>query len=154
MAELDYTEQLTAAVANILKEYDLPKFKKYWEFSREFIEESPVRGFYVRGEPGYGNLAILTDNLLADVEGEDNGTREGFAVKRLTTIDGVRIHSSSHPNLPDSVGALLIVLAELAGTEGLGFHWIAKTESEKENLIQFGKAIVKAINNSGSSLRG
>ena len=68
----EYTEQLNSVVERNLEEYALDTLEDYWDLSREIIDELPVRGFYVHAEPGYGNVAILTDDLIVDIQGQED----------------------------------------------------------------------------------
>ena len=147
MAALDFTEQLNSVVAAISDEYRLPTFNDLWELRRQVLGDTPVRRFYVRAESGYANVGVLTDSLVLDIEGHEAESSNDVAVIPISHLSDIVFHKGPIATLPDSVGAELVVIADITGIEGAGYHWMAKTEQEQEYLIQFGKALVEAISN-------
>lgn len=145
MAGRDYTEQLNSVVESILEEYGLDTFKDYWNLSRAVIGNLQVRRFYVQAEPGYGNVAILTDDLLIDIEGENDEPPGSLSLHRISSISGVEFFDGPVADIPDTEEAQLVILAYAAGSEIVDLHWVAETEEEMSYLLLFGKALVEAI---------
>ena len=94
---------------------------------------------------GYCNVAIIADGLLIDIEGDDNDNTGNLTFQPLESISAVRVRAEPLRGLDHSRDALLVVLANRVGEEGVGLHWVAKTEEDEERLLAFAKTLVKAI---------
>ena len=145
MTKRDLRQQLNSLVEKILSDYGFDAFENYWELSQEIIGDMPVRKFYVLGEPGYINVAILTNHFMIDIEGEEEDPPGSFELYPLSTIESVRFHEGPIDTLPGSSDAELILLVSLTGSTEAGPYWIAETTEEKEYLIQFGKSIIESL---------
>ena len=143
----NYSDQVETVVANIVRQYDPEGFSDSWELCQKVLDGSAVRRFYVTAELGYANIAIMTDKLLLDIEGddEDRTTSPGLTVRRLNAISGIDIFEGPVQNVPDTEDAQLVVLAYVAGSEVVDMHWIAYTDEEKDYLLNFGQSLIRAI---------
>ena len=143
----DQFQQLQTVVETILGRYDLEKFNHSWDLCQEVLAGSVVRRFYVTAEPGYANVAILTDQLLVDVEGDDENesTPPGVTARHLSAISGIDIVEGPVEHVPDAEDAELVVSAYVAGSEVVDLHWIANTADEKAYLLMFGQSLIKAM---------
>lgn len=148
MAEPDYTEQLNSVIESVLEEHGLDTFEEYWNLAQEVLEDMPIRRFYVHAESGYGNVAVLTDSLLIDIDGDkDEEDSSGiFTITPIKTIGEVRFHEGSVPTIPASSDAELLLFVSVFGDTDIGRYWIADTEQERDYLVLFGKALIEAIN--------
>ena len=144
MARQDLTEQLHKVVDSILSEHDLEVLEGYWELAKHTLTGHPVRRFYVRTEGGYGNVAILTDSVVADIDGDDTDEQGHFAVCRISALSDIGFYKEQVPTVPDSDGAELVIVANTPG-DHLEFYWIAKTEQEAEYLLEFGRSLLALI---------
>ena len=152
MTNSNYSTQLSKIVEQAIDNDDLRVFKQYWELYQETSSISSVQAFFVRVESGvfsdgYANVAIIGDGLLVDIEGNDSRNSGNLALRSLASIVEVIIHAGSLPGLPDSQGALLVVVTEIAGQADAGPHWVAKTREEKNHLVRFAKTLVEVISN-------
>ena len=146
MAGQDYSEQLKSVVAEILVEDDLDTFREYWQLSQLILGNTPIRRFYVRTDEGYANIAILTDDLIIDIEGEEDDDSEGsLTFNPIRVIDSVSFHEGSVETIPKSSEALLVLFVSVFGSTDVGPYWIAYSEEEYRYLTLFGKAVVEAI---------
>lgn len=142
----DYSEQLKSVVAEILVEDDLDTFEEYWELSQAILGNTPIRRFYVRTDDGYANVALLTDDLIVDIEGEEDDDSEGsLTLNPIRVIDSVRFHEGSVETIPESSEALLVLFVSVFGSTDVGPYWIAYSDEESKYLTLFGKAVVEAI---------
>ena len=146
MASRDHSEQLKSVVAEILVEDDLDTFREYWQLSQLILGNTPIRRFYVRTDEGYANIAILTDDLIIDIEGEEDDDSEGsLTFNPIRVIDSVSFHEGSVETIPKSSEALLVLFVSVFGSTDVGPYWIAYSEEEYRYLTLFGKAVVEAI---------
>ena len=146
MAGRDHSEQLKSVVAEILVEDDLDTFREYWQLSQLILGNTPIRRFYVRTDEGYANIAILTDDLIIDIEGEEDDDSEGsLTFNPIRVIDSVSFHEGSVETIPKSSEALLVLFVSVFGSTDVGPYWIAYSEEEYRYLTLFGKAVVEAI---------
>lgn len=146
MAGQDYSDQLKSVVADILIEDDLDTFEEYWQLSQHIIENTPIRRFYVRTDDGYANVALLTDDLIVDIEGEEDDNSTGsLTFNPIRVIDSVRFHEGSVETIPESSEALLVLFVSVFGSTDVGPYWIAYSEEEYRYLTLFGKAVVEAV---------
>lgn len=146
MAGRDHSEQLKSVVAEILVEDDLDTFREYWQLSQLILGNTPIRRFYVRTDEGYANIAILTDDLIIDIEGEEDDDSEGsLTFNPIRVIDSVSFHEGSVETIPKSSEALLVLFVSVFGSTDVGPYWIAYSEEESRYLTLFGKAVVEAI---------
>lgn len=145
MAGQDYSEQLKSVVADILLEDDLDTFEEYWQLSQFVLGNTPIRRFYVRTDDGYANVALLTDDLIVDIEGEDDDSEGSLTLNPIRVIDSVRFHEGSVETIPKSSEALLVLFVSVFGSTDVGPYWIAYSEEESRYLTLFGKAVVEAI---------
>ena len=149
MPDHDNSSKLETMVNAILVKDELESFTGYWNLAKELMQEVPVRAYYTRTEGSYVNLAILTDNLIFDIE--NNGiaaTLDGVGVALIRSISTVFFRAGPIQTIPDSSTALLTVVALRIGSDGAGPYWVAKTDSEREDLMCFGKALLSAVNES------
>ena len=144
MSRQDLTEQLHNVVDSILSEHDLEVLEEYWELAELALRGHPVRRFYVRTEGGCGNVAILTDSVVADIDGDDTDEQGHFAVCRISALSDIGFYKEQVPTVPDSDGAELVIVANTPG-DHLEFYWIAKTEQEAEYLLEFGRSLLALI---------
>ena len=107
------------------------------------------RPYYSSGG-GYCNVALIGDGLLVDVEGDDSDNKGSLTYRSLEFVSGVSIYAGPLRGLDSSRGASLVVVTRKVGEEGIGLHWIAKTEEEEEHLLQFAQTLLKAISKKGS----
>ena len=143
----DNSSKLEAIVNAILVNEELETFAEYWNLAKELMQGVPVRAYYTRTEGNYVNLAILTDNLIFDIENNEiAATLDGVGVALIKSISSVYFRAGPIQTIPDSSTALLTVVALRIGSNGPGPYWIAKTDSEREDLMRFGKALLSAVN--------
>ena len=147
MPSSDYTKQMAAVVERTIEENQLEAFEEYWELSRELIDGLPVRAFYLAADEGYGNLAIITDRSIIDIEADDDDDDFGYvSVTTIESIAKVHFRAGPVPTLPDSEDAQLTIILSIAGATGSGPYWIAETDAEYKRLTRFGAALMSAIN--------
>ena len=145
LARQDFTEQLHKVVASIVVEHDLDVLEKHWGLARQALSGHPVRRFYVRAEEGYANVAILTDGVVADIEGDDTEEEGHFTVYKITSLSRVGFYKEQVPTVPDSEEAELVMTVHITGISDLELYWIAKTEQEAEHLLEFGRTLVDLL---------
>ena len=147
MPDHDDTTRLETAVGTILAKKGLETFAEYWNLCKELVKGVPVRAYYARTEGSYVNLAILTDNLIIDIEKNENDANPGgIGIGVIKSIATVYFRAGPIQTIPDSETSQLTVVALMIGTIDPGPYWVAKTDSEREDLIRFGKALLSAIN--------
>ena len=143
----DYTKQMATVVERTIEENELEAFEEYWELSRELIDGLPVRAFYLAADEGYGNLAIITDRSIIDIEADDDDDDFGYvSVTTIESIAKVHFRAGPVPTLPDSQDAQLTIILSITGATGSGPYWIAETDAEYKRLTRFGAALMSAIN--------
>ena len=143
----DYTKQMETVVERTIEENELEAFAEYWGLSKELIAGLPVRAFYLAADEGYGNLAIITDRSIIDIEADDDDDDLGYI--SLTTIESIaKVHFRAGPvqTVPNSEDAQLTIILSIAGATGSGPYWIAETDAEYKHLTRFGAALTSAIN--------
>ena len=143
----DYTKQMETVVKRIIEENELEAFEEYWELSRELIAELPVRAFYLAADDGYGNLAIVTDRSIIDIEADDDDDDLGYI--SVTTVESIaKVHFRAGPvqTIPNSEDAQLTIILSITGATGSGPYWIAETDAELKHLTRFGAALMTVIN--------
>lgn len=165
MAVRNYSKTLDLIVEDILKEQGKGgTFQNYWEISRDTIGKLPVRKFYVHtrqtnmafyGRVTYLNVAILTDGLVIDIEGNITtnslvsfsypDASDGFTVTHLKSIGTVKFQNGPIKTLRETSNAQLVLSAQVIGEDGIGAYWIAITDNEYDYLVEFGKALIEAI---------
>ena len=153
MSNGNKSAQLARIVERLVDENDLSTFAEYWGLYESTADLSNVQAFYVRteaqpffaGSARYCNVAILGDGLVVDIEGDDSRSTGSLTLSTLDSVMPVSLHAGPLPGLSDSQGASLVVLARSAGEADAGFHWVAKTEEEEENLLKFAQHLVRAI---------
>ena len=153
MTTRNLSAQLASIVERAIEVHKLEKFAEYWELYADAADVQSIKGFFVRTEPrasfysggGYCNVAIIGDGLLIDIEGNDNDNTGNLTFQPLESISAVRVRAEPLRGLDHSRDALLVVLTNRVGEEGVGLHWVAKTEEDEEHLLAFAKALVKAI---------
>ena len=147
MPDHDDTSKLETVVETILAEKELETFAEFWSLGKELIEGIPVRAYYSRTEGSYVNLAILTDNLIIDIEKNENDANPGgIGIGVIKSIATVYFRAGPIQTIPDSETSQLTVITLMIGTIDPGPYWIAKTDSEREDLTRFGKALLNAVN--------
>ena len=159
MSTRDRSGQLARIVERAIEEHNLVKFAQYWELYENTADIQSIKGFFVRIERrpysssrrAYCNVAIIGEGLLIDIEGDDNDNTGNLTFQSLESISGVQVRAGPVRGLDSSRDALLVVIANRVGAEGIGLHWIAKTEQDEEHLLQFAKVLVEEISAGESS---
>lgn len=150
--------QLARIVEEAIEEHNLEQFAEYWELYKSVVHVQNIEGFFVRTEPnlypygsgGYCNVAIIADGLLIDIEGDDSDDTGNLSFHPLESVSGVRIRPGPLHGLEASREALLVVIANRVGEDGIGLYWVAETEEAEEDLRQFVRILLKAISKDGS----
>ena len=145
VANKDVSEQLNNKVDSILKEYSLDVLSDYWDLGKRVLAGHSISRFYVQAEEGYGNIAILTDDVVADIVGDDQDDQGHIAVHRISAFSGIDFYQEEVPTVPESGEAELVVVTNIAGSDVLGPYWIATTEEEAKHLLEFGRSLVTLL---------
>ena len=147
MPSRDYSEQMQSVVKRTIEENELAAFEKYWDLSKELIEGLPVRAFYLVTGEGYGNLAVLTDQSIIDIEADDDDDTVGY-ISTITVKSIARVHFRPGPvqTIPNTEDAQLTIVLSMIGAAGTGPYWFAETDSEARHLTRFGVVLVHVIN--------
>ena len=93
--------------------------------SQFVLGNTPIRRFYVRTDDGYANVALLTNDLIVDIEGEDDDSEGSLTLNPIRVIDSVRFHEGSVETIPESSEALLVLFVSVFGSTDVGPYWIA-----------------------------
>ncbi len=144
----DLSRQLQSQVRDAIQSYEPYTFERLWALSSNVISRFPIRSFYLSVDDGYGNVAILTDELLIDIEGEDEDPPGTFSIQRMSAISGIEFFEGPVEDLPDTEEANLVILAFVAGSEVVDRYWVAYTDDERDDLLHFGKTLVESITQS------
>ena len=128
------------------------KFRQYWELYKQAAEIPDVEGLFVKieEEARYSNVAVVGDGRLVDIEGDDSDDSGNLHIYSLGAVREVIIRLGSLPSLPSTKGATLLVVTRLAGQDGTGPYWVAKTPEQEEKLLSFAQCLVQAISTSKS----
>ncbi|MDE2860005.1 MAG: hypothetical protein OYI31_06285 [Chloroflexota bacterium] len=155
MSARERSSQLTRLVERIIEEKQLEKFQEYWELYEETCPVNSVAAFYLRTEAradylgrksgDYCNVAIIGDKLLVDIEADDSDDSGNLIVQPLRSFSDISIHIGPLRNLESSRDASLVVLANRAGDEEVGLHWVAKTEEDEDHLLEFAKVLIRVV---------
>lgn len=150
MTTRNYSTQLARIVEQAIEDNNLQTLEQYWELYQRTGEISNVQAFFFRTEigrfsGGYGNVAIIGDGLLVDIEVNDSRNTGSLTLRSLDSVVEVMVHAGPLPGLPDSQGASLVVVTEVAGQADAGPHWVATTPGEEDYLLRFAGVLVKEI---------
>lgn len=148
MSDNDETSKLETAVNAILAKKELVTFAEYWNLAKELIDGVPVRAYYVRTDVNYVNLAILTDFFVLDLENKNDANPTDIGISLIKSLASVYFRPGPVETIPDSEKSQLTVISVRIGSADVGNYWIAKTGSEREDLIRFGRALLTAVNTS------
>lgn len=142
-------EELENLVAEALDEYKTEAFESAWRLGKDIAGDIPILGFYFAAEEGYGNAAMISQDLLVDIEGEDETKDEEptshFDVQRLSSISGIEFHRTPVEDVAGSEDAKLTLLLYVAGSEVVERWWVAHTAAEERQLLGFGKILFQMI---------
>lgn len=146
MASDNCNKVFEVVVEDILSNEGIKDFLKYWSIAKEIISELAIRSFYCRLETNYVNLAILTDKSIVDIEKKNDQSNSGHViVTAVDHISDVVILTTPIETIPVSRGSHLTVIASKVGETTIGPYWIAESEKEYEDLVQFAKAVTTVI---------
>lgn len=147
--------QLSRIIEQAIKEHKLQKFAQYWELYENTTDIESINAYFARTEVqdddfdyvggGYCNVAIIAEGLVIDIEGDDSDNTGSLTFHTLDSFSSIELHAGALRGLDSSRGALLVVLANRAGEDDIGLHWIAKTEQDKERLLSFAQVLVREI---------
>lgn len=124
---------------------DLPSghpARQAWEFASELIH-GKIQSYYHREAPEYWNMAILTENLIIDLEHQGLIGAPGLTVVPLRSILSFSLVWGQVPTLGHGTGALLSVLAMAEGSE-VRLYWTANEEKEVGQLKEFATTVLTA----------
>ena len=146
----DYSDELRRTVGRATETGKFPTFVQYWDIYNRAAVPAGVQRFFFRTESqafsgGYCNAAIIGGGLLIDIESDETKGTGSVSVDSLASISSVSIHAGPLPGLSISNGASLVVLAGHAAETDIGLHWVAKTDAEEEQLLQFAQCLVHSI---------
>ena len=106
-----------------------------------------IRASFVGVDPAtsYYNVAILGDDKLVDIEGDDTGGTGYVSVQSLASIGAIVLREGQIEGFVRSQGASLVVYTRLVGETSSGPYWVARTTPEVDRLIRFATFLVDAI---------
>lgn len=137
-------QSLHVSVSEMIGTHGLDTFRRYWEVCNQAKRMEDVKAFYcfTTNEPKYGNVVILADDKVIDVEGDDSDGRGDVSIRNLSSIAAVHVHLAPIEGFGRAQGASLVVSTRLVGESNAGPYWIAATPQEREQLLQFASVLV------------
>ena len=147
MSQPNQSQRLDATVEDLLQSYNPNTFRRYWELYRRAVPLTEIRAFFVCVDPvtSYYNVAILGDDKLVDIEGDDTGGTGYVCFQSLTGIGAVVLREGQIEGFSRSQGASLVMLTRLVGETSVGPYWVARTTPEVDRLTRFATFLVDAI---------
>lgn len=119
-------------------------FASYWKVAVEVVGEETVHSYFETYEKGYGNVAILTDGFIIDVEGDDEDGTGVVGVFDLRRIDSVGLLQGPVDFIEDTNANSLTLVTNLTD-EPSGPWWTTDDEAEKATLRRFAKAALERL---------
>ena len=137
------SQSLRASVSEMIGQYGFSTFSRYWNLCNRAERIEDVEAFYcfATAEPKYGNVAIITDGKVIDVEGDDSVGSGSVVIRELSSIAAVYLREAPIEGYKRSVGASLVVSTRLVGESNAGPYWVAVTAQQEERLVQFASAL-------------
>ena len=147
MSQPNQSQQLDATVEDLLQHYNPSTFRRYWELYRRAVPLTDIRASFVGVDPAtsYYNVAILGDDKLVDIEGDDTGGIGYVGVQSLASIGAIVLREGQIEGFVRSQGASLVVYTRLVGETSSGPYWVARTTPEVDRLTRFATFLVDAI---------
>lgn len=141
------SQSLHASVSEMLGQYGLSTFSRYWKLCNQAERMKDVEAFYcfATAEPKYGNVAIITNGKVIDVEGDDSDGSGSVTIRDLSSIAAVHLRTAPIEGYKRAESASLAVSTRLVGESNAGPYWVAVTAQEEERLIQFTSALTDFI---------
>ena len=140
-------QRLKDAIARIFALDTTTEFQGYWELYERTAKVSEIQELFVRidADTGYCNIAIMGEGRIADIEGNFDGSSGSLHTFPLSSVNDIVFHYGSLPSFSRTRGASLVMLLDLTGQDESGPYWAARTLDEKEQLIEFGRSLVRYI---------
>ena len=137
------SQSLRASVSEMLGQYGLSTFSRYWNLCNRAERIEDVEAFYcfATTEPKYGNVAVITHGKVIDVDGDDSDGSGAVSIRDLSSIAAVFLHAAPIEGYKRSEGASLVVSTRLVGESNTGPYWVAVTAQQEERLVQFASAL-------------
>ena len=147
MSDQSRLAELDRVVEEILSRGDHKGLEEYWKLYTESAYISKPLGYFVKvhHDGPYGNIAVIGEGKIVDIEKHEQEGTGVFSVIRYHTISSVAVKDGSVEGLPRTEGALLTVYCRGAGSSGVGPYWSAATTEEIEQLRSFYAALANAI---------
>ena len=130
--------QLDMAVGELLGRHEFVSFSRYWSLYKRTVASRGVDASYLvfDRDTKWCNVAIIADNKIIDIEGEDGADVGIMSVRDASCLSSVIFKIGPLVGLSRSQGASLVVATELVGSTS-GPFWIARTPDEEEKLLGF-----------------
>ena len=138
-------QSFQACVLGMIGHHGLNTLRRYWDLCNQANRVEDVKAFYcfTTNEPKYGNVAIIVDGKLIDVEGDDSDGSGYVAIRDLSSIAAVHLRLAPIDGYKRSQDAVLAVVTRLVGESNAGPYWVAVTPQDEEHLLQFADALVE-----------
>ena len=149
MVEQDRMQQLDAMVNEILERNKFESFARYWSLYKRTVVPQEAEASYIvyDSDACWCNVAIIHDNKIVDIEGEDGSDVGSLSVTDASRISGVTFRIGPLVGFSRSQGASLVVVTEIVGSTS-GRFWVARTPDEEERLVQFTRYMIDLISDS------
>lgn len=139
------TESLHASVSEMAGRRGLNTFRRYWDLCNQAKRLEDVGAFYcfATNEPKYGNVAIIADGKVIDVEGDDSDGSGAVSIRDLSSIAAVHLRLGPIDGYRYSQDASLVVATRLVGESNAGPYWVAVTPQDEVQLLQFASTLIE-----------
>jgi hypothetical protein len=109
------------------------------------MEDVEAFYYFATTEPKYGNVAVITDGKVIDIEGDDSDGSGSLTIRDLSSIAAVHLRTAPMEGYQRSAGASLLLSTRLVGESNTGPYWVAVTTQQEERLIQFASALTDFV---------
>lgn len=135
---------LNREISRQTKNLALSEFPKRWELAQFLLRDVEIKGVYKKFTRGYGNVAVITEHTIVDVEGDDNEPAEGaVSVYQIDGIESFGLYLGKHPSIPEADANSLVLVTNFMTQDGP--YWTARTKALRKSLQEFAAHIHQAM---------
>lgn len=126
------------------REHQLTSFVSYWALALQTLGDHTVIGWFKEFAEGYGNLAVVTEGLIVDIEGDDAADAGHVSVYAIRDIASLDLHIGEVPDISGTTPSSL-TLRTNAAAQPAGPWWTTDNTELHRDLRQFAAALTSRI---------
>lgn len=144
---------LSEEIRRHCRDQSLDELPRYWDMARRLLGDALIKSAFVKLQEDYGNVAVLTEDFLVDIEGDDEQETGFVTFYHVGQFDTWSLLWGPLDELDESdKNTLVLTMSSASEGEVIGPYWTASDEDLHKRLIEFATAVRESIKSQGKTV--